>query len=109
VRDSQLEIPERAIGPIDDALYEAEREYHDGELCRTLGKSPEEIRNLPTAEKRELLMKHRKAQLRELIQAYYRERGWTSSGIPTPAILQQIGLWDFLTEEARRKISTLAG
>jgi len=102
-------IPERAIGPIDDALYEAEREYHDGELCRTLGKSPEEIRNLPTAEKRELLMKHRKEQLRELIQAYYRERGWTSSGIPTPAILQQIGLWDFLTEEARQKISALAG
>ena len=60
-------------------------------------------------EKRELLMKHRKEQLRELIQAYYRERGWTPSGIPTPATLKQIGLWDFLTEEARKKIEGLAG
>jgi aldehyde:ferredoxin oxidoreductase len=102
-------IPERAIGPIDDALYDAEGEYHDQELCSFLKKSPEEIGNLPTAQKRELLMKHRTEQLRELIQAYYRERGWTSSGIPTPATLKRIGLWDFLTEEARQKISALAG
>ncbi|MBA4422358.1 MAG: hypothetical protein C0390_04540 [Syntrophus sp. (in: bacteria)] len=102
-------IPERAIGPTDDDLYEAEKEYNDGELCRFLEKSPEEIKDLPTTEKRELLMKHRKQQLRELIQAYYRERGWTPSGIPTPATLKRIGLWDFLTEEARTKIGTLAG
>jgi hypothetical protein len=37
------------------------------------------------------------------------ERGRTPSGIPTPATLKQIGLWDFLTEEARAKIGTLAG
>ena len=102
-------IPERAIGPTDEDLYEAEKEYNDGELCRFLEKSPEEIRGLPTAEKRELLMKHRREQLRDLIQAYYRERGWTPSGIPTPVTLKRIGLWGFLTEEARTKIGTLAG
>jgi aldehyde:ferredoxin oxidoreductase len=102
-------IPERAIGPTEDALYEAERKYHDEELSRCLGKSPEEIGLLPTAEKRTLLMQHRREQLRELIQAYYRERGWTSAGIPRPAILKQIGLWDFLTDEAREKITALAG
>ena len=59
--------------------------------------------------KRELLMKHRKEQLRDLIQTYYRERGWTPSGIPTLATLKRIGLWDFLTEEARGKIALLAG
>jgi hypothetical protein len=37
------------------------------------------------------------------------ERGWTPSGIPTPATLKQISLWDFLTEEARAKIGTLVG
>ncbi len=105
----QDRIPERAIGPIDDDLYRAEKEYNDLELCRFLGKSPEEIKDLPTMEKRELLMNHRKEQLRELIQAYYRERGWTPSGIPTPATLKQIGLWDFLTEEARAKVEELAG
>ena len=102
-------IPERAIGPTDDALYDAEKEYHDGELARLPGKSPEEIKDLPTGKKRELLMKNRKEQLRDLIQAYYRERGWTPSGIPTPATLKEIGLWDFLTEEARKKITLLAG
>ena len=57
-------------------------------------KSPEEIQAMPTGEKRELLMKPRKEELRKLIQAYYRERGWSPSGIPTPATLKQIGLWD---------------
>jgi aldehyde:ferredoxin oxidoreductase len=102
-------IPERAIGPTDDALYEAEGEYHDQELGRLLGKSPAEIRTLPTAERRERLMNHRRKQLRELIQAYYRERGWTPAGIPTPATLKRIGLWDFLTEETRARIAGLAG
>jgi aldehyde:ferredoxin oxidoreductase len=101
-------IPERAIGPIDDTLYDTEKEYHDGELAHLPGKSPEAIKDLPTMEKRELLMRHRKEQLRDLIQAYYRERGWTPSGIPTPATLKGIGLWDFLTEEARGRITALA-
>jgi aldehyde:ferredoxin oxidoreductase len=100
-------IPERAIGPIDDDLYDAEKSYHDEEIGRLADKSPEEVIAKPTGEKRELLMNHRKEQLRELIQAYYRERGWTPSGIPTPATLKAIGLWEFLTEEARVKITAL--
>jgi len=101
-------IPERAIGPLDDDLYDAEKYYNDGEISRIMEKSPEEIQAMPTGEKRELLMKHRKEELRKLIQAYYRERGWSPSGIPTPATLKQIGLWDFLTEEARARIGALA-
>jgi aldehyde:ferredoxin oxidoreductase len=100
-------IPERAIGPIDDDLYAAERMYHDEEIGRLPDQSPETVIAKPTGEKRELLMNHRKGQLRELIQAYYRERGWTPSGIPTPATLNRIGLWEFLTEEARAKIAAL--
>jgi aldehyde:ferredoxin oxidoreductase len=52
-------------------------------------------------------MKNRKEQLGDLIQAYYRERGWTPSGIPTSSTLKEIGLWDFLTEEARTRIAAL--
>jgi aldehyde:ferredoxin oxidoreductase len=102
-------IPERAIGPIDDDLYEAEGAYHDQELAGFLDKSITDVPAMKTGAKRELLMNHRREQLRELIEAYYRERGWTQSGIPTPATLKQIGLWNFLTEEARAKIGTLAG
>ena len=100
-------IPERAIGPIDDDLYEAEKAYHDEEISRHPDKSPDEIIGKLTREKRELLMNRRKEQLRDLIQAYYRERGWTPAGIPTPSTLKQIGLWDFLTEEAKAKITAL--
>ena len=102
-------IPERAIGPIDDALYEAEQEYNDTELGRLLGKSPGEIQGMSTSKKREVLMDRRKQLLHELIQVYYRTRGWNDSGIPTPATLKEIGLWDFLTDEARARIMALAG
>jgi aldehyde:ferredoxin oxidoreductase len=102
-------IPDRAIGPTDDALYDAEAEYHDAELAGALGRPPAEIQVMPTAEKRELLMDRRRGQLRELVQTYYRERGWTPSGIPTPATLQRLGLWDFLTDGVRQRIGQLAG
>ncbi|MBA4396712.1 MAG: hypothetical protein C0394_04930 [Syntrophus sp. (in: bacteria)] len=102
-------IPDRAIGPIDDSLYEAEKAYHDQEIGQILGKNPAEIDKMQTAEKRDCLMQHRKEQLRRLIQAYYDERGWTASGIPTPDTLKKVGLWPFLNEETKTRISALAG
>jgi aldehyde:ferredoxin oxidoreductase len=102
-------IPERAIGPTDESLYEQEAPYHDRELAALPGKSMVEVRMMKSPEKLELLMSHRREELRELIQVYYRERGWTSSGIPTTATLKQIGLWDFLTDEAKERIGALAG
>ncbi len=100
--------PDRAIGPIDDQLYDAEKEYHDREVSRYLGKSPADMNGISSAEKREILMKHRKEQLNNLIQTYYRERGWNASGIPTPDTLRRVGLWNFLNKEARARIAELA-
>jgi aldehyde:ferredoxin oxidoreductase len=94
-------IPDRAIGPTDDALYEAEAEYNDQDLAQRLGKKPEELKRMTAGEKREMLMTARKEQLRMLINAYYEERGWNSCGIPLPETLRQLGLWEFLTDEAR--------
>ena len=102
-------IPDRAIGPTDDELYEAEKAYNDEELSNILGKSPAEMQSLKTQEKREILMKHRKEQLTELIRTYYEERGWTGTGLPTIATLKRIGLWDFLTEEARSRMAEITG
>jgi aldehyde:ferredoxin oxidoreductase len=102
-------IPDRAIGPTDDRLYESEQGFHDGELIRLLGKSPEEIGLMKTAEKREALMAFRKESLRGLIGTYYRERGWTAEGIPTVETLQTVGLWPFLNEAARERIVRLTG
>ena len=102
-------IPDRAIGPIDNNLYDAEKDYHDQELSRFLEKSPTEIQNMTTGEKRANLMNHKKEQLRQLIQAYYQERGWNTSGIPTIDTLKQIGLWTFLNEGTKIKIFELNG
>jgi aldehyde:ferredoxin oxidoreductase len=101
-------LPDRAIGPTDDGLYEAEAEFNDGETARLVGGPLEEVCTRPTPRKREILMNARKKQLQDLISTYYRERGWTDAGIPTVATLQGLGLWQFLSEEARTKISALA-
>lgn len=100
-------IPDRAIGPTDDRLYEAELEYNDQELSALLAKPLAEVRNMPTGEKREILMNHRKEELRRLIEVYYEERGWNESGIPTVATLKHLGLWQFLTEETKTRISAM--
>lgn len=101
-------IPERAIGPTEDVLYEAEGEYNDGEVAKIAGKNVEEVQTLPTAEKRELLMKTRREQLRKLIQVYYETRGWSVTGIPTVSTLKKLGLWDFLNRETQTTITELA-
>ncbi len=100
-------IPDRAIGPTDDVLYLAERDYHDEELSRILGKPLPDVAVMETAEKREILISFRKEQLRKLIQIYYQERGWNASGIPTIDTLKRVGLWDFLDKEVKVKISEL--
>jgi aldehyde:ferredoxin oxidoreductase len=100
-------IPDRAVGPTDDALYLAEKEYHDAEVSRLLGKPVAEMAVLGTTEKREILMSRRKEELRKLIQSYYQERGWTASGIPTIDTLKRVGLWNFLNDEVKTKISEL--
>jgi aldehyde:ferredoxin oxidoreductase len=100
-------IPDRAIGPTDDILYETEAEYNNRDLAERLGKSPEELNGMTTSRKRELLMALRKEQLRKLIDVYYQERGWNSCGIPMPDTLKQLGLWGFLNDEARSIINEL--
>jgi aldehyde:ferredoxin oxidoreductase len=97
-------IPDRAIGPTDDALYEAEAEFSDKDLAARLGKP---VDGMDTGRKRELLMKLRKDELRHLIDAYYEERGWNESGIPMPGTLKELGLWDFLDDEARSILCNL--
>lgn len=101
-------IPDRALGPTDDLLYEAEAAYNDGELAACCGLAPDRLAELPTAEKRERLMACRKERLRGLIAAYYRERGWSPEGVPLPETLSRLGLWEFLGEEARALLLRLA-
>jgi aldehyde:ferredoxin oxidoreductase len=100
-------IPDRAIGPTDDNLYDVEKAFNDQEVSKILNKPLSEIQAMGTTEKRKMLMDFRKEQLHHLIGIYYQERGWTDSGIPRIDTLQKIGLWDFLTEDARTRISEI--
>jgi aldehyde:ferredoxin oxidoreductase len=100
-------IPDRAIGPTDDHLYDREKEYNDQEVVRISGKTPVEIESMKSGEKREILMNHRKGELAKLVRVYYKERGWSVSGIPTDATLKQIGLWKYLDEATRARIFEL--
>ncbi|MFH0789486.1 MAG: aldehyde ferredoxin oxidoreductase C-terminal domain-containing protein, partial [Pseudomonadota bacterium] len=102
-------IPDRAIGPTDEQLYTAEMDFNDQEVGKILGKPLADISAMDTSEKREILINFRKTQLRQLIQAYYQERGWTNSGIPKIDTLKRIGLWDFLKEETKDRVSEIIG
>jgi len=105
----QDRIPDRAIGPTEDALYEKEKDYNDGQVSSILNKSLNEIRKLPIFEKRKILMEHRRKELKKLIGVYYAQRGWTERGIPTVETIRRIGLWDFLEEEAKKTIIRMNG
>ena len=100
-------IPDRAIGPTEDALYEQEADYNDGEVARILGIAVEDAAGLETARKRGVLMEFRKQELRKLIEVYYAERGWNANGVPFIDTLQELGLWEFLTIQAQGIIMAL--
>jgi aldehyde:ferredoxin oxidoreductase len=100
-------IPDRAIGPTEDRLYEKEKDYNDKQLSAILKKPLEEIQEMKTPEKREFLMKHRKEELKKLISVYYAQRGWNAAGIPKVETLKKIGLWNFLSNEARTKVAAM--
>lgn len=100
-------IPDRAVGPTDDALYQAEADYNDGEVARILGISEAEVAMLDTTHKREKLMEYRKQELRKLIEVYYAERGWNINGVPYLDTLRELGLWEFMTVQAQGSIMAL--
>jgi aldehyde:ferredoxin oxidoreductase len=102
-------IPDRAIGPIDDLLYESEHEYYDQELAKLLEKPLTEIQSMQNGKKCASLMSRRKEQLTKLIHTYYDERGWNASGIPTIDTLKKIGLWNFLNQESQNELADLSG
>jgi aldehyde:ferredoxin oxidoreductase len=100
-------VPDRAIGPTDDDLYDAEKDFHDAEVSKILDKPLADMDKMHTKDKRETLMNFRKEQLRKLIQTYYLERGWNARGVPKVETLKQIGLWDFLNFETQTKITEM--
>ena len=100
-------IPDRAIGPTDDGMYRAESDYNDADLTRMCAVTPAELSVMTVGERRGKLLELRKQELRKLIDVYYAERGWNGLGVPFIDTLQELGLWDFLTDQARGTVMAL--
>jgi aldehyde:ferredoxin oxidoreductase len=100
-------IPDRALGPTEDILYELEAEYNNSEVANIMGRSIEEVKKMATADKRTFLMEHRKNELRRLVDVYYEERGWSERGIPKVETLKHLGLWCYLKPETQERLKEL--
>ncbi|HUU81627.1 MAG TPA: aldehyde ferredoxin oxidoreductase C-terminal domain-containing protein [Acidobacteriota bacterium] len=89
------QIPLRAMGPAFPNEYEARADYYDSWLKDQVGeeKVPEE------PEKRHgLIIKLRQEAYERLCDSVYKEKGYTSDGIPLPDTLEK---FDLLDEQAR--------
>jgi aldehyde:ferredoxin oxidoreductase len=84
-------IPLRAMGPAFPNEYEARADYYDSWLKDQVGeeKVPEEPR-----ERHELIIKLRQEAYERLCDSVYKEKGYTSDGIPLPDTLEKFDLLD---------------
>ena len=103
-------IPDRAIGPTDDEIYDAESEYNDNELragyCRN--PTPGDLSPEPVGKTRNPDEFQKKTTSRvdsDLLSGTGLDG---DSGIPTIDTLIKIGLWNFLKEETKAEMTVLA-
>jgi aldehyde:ferredoxin oxidoreductase len=82
-------IPYRAAGPVTVEEYESRQERYDKQLVE---KYDVDITGIETLEKVDVLRKLREAQYKELQDAVYKRRGWTSDGIPTLETVRRLGI-----------------
>ena len=82
-------LPYRAIGPVTEIEYESRAERYDTQLTETV---KADIAGRTTAEKVQMLRRHREAQYETLKDAVYARRGWTPDGIPTLATVKRLGI-----------------
>ncbi|MCD6216300.1 (2Fe-2S)-binding protein [bacterium] len=82
-------VPYRAMGPVTNTEYESRQERYDKQLKEKVGIDPE---SMSTDEKRLKLREYREDQYRQLQDAVYKRRGWTSDGVPKLETLKKLGI-----------------
>ncbi len=90
------QIPHRAMGPVYLNEYEFRADYYDKWLQENAGDD-----NIPdTPEERlNLLIKKREQAFQDLCDAVYKEKGFTSDGVPKPETVENFGLLDDKAEK----------
>lgn len=86
IHDAQ---PYRAAGPVTVEEYESRAERYDKQLKEKLNIDPAAM---SSAEKVQILRKHREGEYEKLLDAVYKRRGWTNNGVPTIQHLKNIGM-----------------
>jgi len=89
------QIPQRAMGPAFLNEYEARAEYYDNWLKEQIG--GDKIPETPE-ERHRMIIKLRKKAYAKLCDAVYKEKGFTSDGIPLPEALEK---FDIMNDQAR--------
>lgn len=82
-------IPYRSAGPVTNDEYESRAERYDTQLVEEV---KIDITNMSTTEKVAAMRKFREAQYEHLLDAVYKRRGWTNDGVPTVALLKELGM-----------------
>jgi aldehyde:ferredoxin oxidoreductase len=88
---SSDQIPLRAMGPVYYNEYEDRADYYDEWLREQIGKK--ELSSDPK-ERHRLIMEMRLQAYGKLCEAVYKEKGYSSEGIPLPETLEKFGLLD---------------
>jgi aldehyde:ferredoxin oxidoreductase len=80
-------IPYRSVGPVTVKEYESRLERYDMQLKGLVGFDPS---GKTTQEKMAALRAYREEQYQKLVDAVYRRRGWTPSGVPRLETLERL-------------------
>jgi aldehyde:ferredoxin oxidoreductase len=81
--------PYRAVGPATKLEYESRVERYDNELRKAAGIDPDGMR---TEEKMLALRRYREERYEKLMDAVYKRRGWSKSGVPTLETVRRLGI-----------------
>jgi aldehyde:ferredoxin oxidoreductase len=77
------------VGPVTREEYESRAERYDKQLKELIGIDPE---GKSVEEKMALHRKWREDRYKQLVDAVYKRRGWTSNGVPTLGTLEKLGV-----------------
>jgi aldehyde:ferredoxin oxidoreductase len=85
-------IPMRAMGPVFWNEYEQYEERYDKEIEEEDGEDI--LAALPAEGRLARVQQLRRERYWKLTDAVYEERGWDNAGVPTPELLERVGLTD---------------
>lgn len=76
LREHDSNPPYRSVGPVTIDEYESRVDRYDKQLTEILGKSLDEVKDIPVEERHQKLREYREKQYASLQDAAYNRRGW---------------------------------